>query len=69
MPGVRHTRWGYNLTPAEDGVVVTEYREWPTSAFLHRILRVSGRVGTPRDNHALNGLYRSLERIKELCGA
>lgn len=60
------TRWGYHLKPAGDGVVVTEYREWPKSAFLHRMLRVTGRIGAPRDNHALNGLYLSLERIKNL---
>lgn len=63
------TRWGCNLTPAEDGVVVTEYREWPKSAVLHRILRVSGAgrhtPGQPRSERA----YRSLERIKKLCGA
>ncbi|MGH3724590.1 MAG: SRPBCC family protein [Mycobacterium sp.] len=63
------TRWGYHLQPVADGVVVTEYREWPKKAFLHRVLRVLGQVGKPRDNYALNGLYRSLHRISDLTQA
>ncbi|WP_157897156.1 SRPBCC family protein [Mycobacteroides salmoniphilum] len=60
------TVWGYYLDPAEDGgVMITEYREWPRSAFLHRVLRWSGPFGRPRDVLALNGLHRSLQRIKE----
>ncbi|WP_164909129.1 SRPBCC family protein [Mycobacteroides franklinii] len=60
------TRWGYRLEPAGDGVLVTEYREWPTNALMYRLRRVVGGIGASRDNYALNGLYRSLERIREI---
>ncbi len=60
------TVWGYYLELAENGVVkVTEYREWPRSAFLYKVLRWSGPFGRPRDILALEGLHRSLQRIKE----
>ncbi|MVU77072.1 SRPBCC family protein [Nocardia sp. ET3-3] len=63
------TSWGYLLEPAEGGTVVTEYREWPYAAPLLKLLRLSGPIGRPRDNLALDGLYRSMYRLKALAEA
>ncbi|GAB2552399.1 SRPBCC family protein [Nocardia heshunensis] len=63
------TRWGYLLEPAEGGTTVTEYREWSHGAPLLHLLRLSGPIGRPRDNLALDGLYRSVYRLKALAEA
>ncbi|APB00010.1 SRPBCC family protein [Nocardia seriolae] len=63
------TSWGYLLEPVEGGTLVTEYREWPHTAPLSKLLRLSGPLGRPRDNLALDGLYRSVYRLKALAEA
>lgn len=56
--------WGYCLDPHPDGTLVTEYREWPHSSAFHRLLRVTGPLGLPRDNHALHGIPATLHALK-----
>lgn len=63
------TRWGYLLRPVEGGTVVTEYRLWAHDSTLLKMLRFSGPFGRPRDNLALDGLYRSVYRLKALAEA
>ncbi|MFI1918163.1 SRPBCC family protein [Nocardia sp. NPDC020380] len=57
-------RWGYRLEPDPLGTLVTEYREWPYTSGFHRLLRWSGPLGRPRDNHALNGIPQTLRALK-----
>ncbi|QLY33646.1 SRPBCC family protein [Nocardia huaxiensis] len=63
------TRWGYRLQPASGGTLVTEYRRWPDTALLLKLLKVSGPLGKPRDNLALHGLQQSLHRLREIAEA
>ncbi|UGT42514.1 SRPBCC family protein [Nocardia yamanashiensis] len=61
------TRWGYRLRPEHGGTMVTEYRDWPDAAFLSKLLRWSGPFGKPRDNLALDGMSRSLRRLRVIA--
>lgn len=61
------TRWGYLLEPCDGGTLVTQYREWPFSAPLMKLLRWSGPLGRPRDNLALDGLHKGLLRLQKIA--
>lgn len=60
----------HQLTSSQGRWAVGDVYEAVTSrravrGFLHRVLRWSGLVGGSRDVLALEGLHRSLQRIKE----
>lgn len=57
-------RWGYRLEPHPNGTLVTEYREWSYTSAFHRLLRWTGPIGRPRDNHALHGIPETLRALK-----
>ncbi|MEV6773817.1 SRPBCC family protein [Nocardia sp. NPDC051030] len=60
-------RWGYLFEPCDGGTRVTEYRDWPYSAPLMKLLRWTGPLGRPRDNLALDGLQKTLVRLQEIA--
>ncbi|WP_169815517.1 SRPBCC family protein [Nocardia inohanensis] len=63
------TWWGYRLRAVDGGTLVTEYRDWPDSSLLAKMLRWSGPIGKPRDNLALANMSRSLHRLREVAEA
>ncbi|WP_405137691.1 SRPBCC family protein [Nocardia sp. NBC_01388] len=58
-------RWGYRLEPDPGGTLITEYRDWSYSSGFNRLLRWSGPLGKPRDNHALHGIPETLRALKQ----
>lgn len=73
--GLPIARWGYRLSPAEDGTLVTEYwSDLRRSGWRRRIAEALGLVftGTPparRAAHNRDGMRITLHRLRDACGA
>ncbi|MFF7249225.1 SRPBCC family protein [Embleya sp. NPDC008237] len=72
--GLPIARWGYRLTPAEEGTVVTEYwNDLRRDGWRRRVAEVLGLVftGTPPAQRAArnrHGMRTTLVRLRAACG-
>ena len=59
-------RWGYRFEPTPDGGTrVTEYREKTRESPLYvKLVQRSGLIGRNREQLMVDGMRRTLERIK-----
>jgi uncharacterized protein YndB with AHSA1/START domain len=59
-------RWGYRFEPADDGTLVTEYREQRAETpFYIKLVQRSGLIGRNREQMLVDGMRQTLERVKE----
>ncbi len=63
-------RWGYRLQPDGDGTLVTEYRDQARDTSpLIKLVQRSGLIGRNRDDLMVEGMHRTLERLKAAAEA
>lgn len=59
------TRWGFLIEPDGDGSSVTEWREHGRAPWYSRALSASGLLGRDREQLMVDGMRRTLERIRD----
>lgn len=63
-------RWGYRFEPDGDATIVTEYREKTRETpWYVRAVQRSGLLGRDREALMVEGMRRTLERLKEAAEA